>query len=186
MHRLPFKTRRLLKVANWDRLWRQCLLYAAYQERKYFGLQHHSRDIVQSAIEKTLSGERTWDPQVCDLLHHLKMTISSLYSSAYGRRQTQLRYALLSRADTNETASPAKVQENLDFLRRAVGRLRQHDPALAEFFILACHHLTTDCDTAKEAAAAMNLTPSAFTKTKARISQIIGSWETRSEKGLRK
>lgn len=167
---------RLLQNANWKRLWLECLHFAAFEERRYFGLRHKCRDIVQTAIEKTFSGERTWDPEVCDLAHHLRMTIKSLYYNEFGRNRSHQKYVVLNQAERAPIPSTARAQENLDYLQKAIEILDQHDPQLAEFFLTACRHLTTDCDNDKEAAKAMNIAPSTFTKTKVRISKIIENW----------
>lgn len=170
---IPRPTLRKLRRADWNRLWLQGLVWARRQAGSYPWLPRMEREIVQTAIEKTFSGERRWDPEACDLSHHLRMTIRSLYHSEVKKlrnRQDHARRELAVSSDRSGAAQQA--QERLDDLRAMLRLLRQVEPELAEFFLTASRHFLAGCDTDAEVAAAMGLSPSQFSKRKARIAAI--------------
>lgn len=172
---IPATTLRQLRRADWNRLWLQGLVWARYESRRYTGLARMEREIVQTAIEKTFSGERTWKPEICDLPHHLRMTIRSLYSSEVKKLGTRRAYAQMERARPTDTNMLARAQERLDDLRDVLRSLKEAEPKLAEFFLTASQHLLEGCETEGEVASRMGLSPSQFSKRKARISEIVTS-----------
>ena len=133
------------------------------------------REIVQTAIEKTFSGERTWKPDICDLPHHLRMTIRSLYSSEVKKLGTRQAYARMERAGPVDANDTARAQERLDDLRDVLRKLKAADPGLAEFFLKASQLLLEGCDTEGEVASMMGFSPSQFSKRKARIAEVVAS-----------
>jgi hypothetical protein len=54
-------------------------------------------------------------------------------------------------------------------------RLKAAEPELAEFFLEASKRLLQGCDTEGEVAAAMGLSPSQFSKRKARVAAIVAA-----------
>lgn len=168
---------RRLRRADWDSLWLQGLVWARREAGRYrgFGLAGLEREIVQTAIEKTFSGERAWKDEVCDLPHHLRMTIRSLYHNEVKKVQARQRYAQLERAGRPPAGDAAKSQETLDRLRSLLSLLREADPALAEFFLEASRLLLGPCDTEREVAESMDLSPSQFSKRKARIAALVAA-----------
>lgn len=172
---IPTATLRQLRQADWDRLWLKGLVWARYEARRYYGLARMEREIVQTAIEKTFSGERTWKPDICDLPHHLRMTIRSLYNSEVKKLGTRRAYARMERAGSGDANAMARAQERLDDLRDLLRKLKANDPDLAEFFLKASQLLLDGCDTEGEVASMMGLSPSQFSKRKARISEVIAT-----------
>ena len=178
---IPTATFRQLRRADWDRLWLQGLVWARYEARRYYGLAQMEREIVQTAIEKTFSGERTWKPDICDLPHHLRMTIRSLYSSEVKKLGTRRAYARMERAGPADAMVTARAQEQLDDLRDVLCKLKEVEPELAEFFLKASQLLLDGCDTEGEVASMMGLSPSQFSKRKARIAEVVSSTRRGSE-----
>jgi hypothetical protein len=184
--RISSRMLRRLRRADWDSLWLQGLIWARREARRYrgFGLSGLEREIVQTAIEKTFSGERLWKHEVCDLPHHLRMTIRSLYNNEAKKVQARQRYAQLERAGRPSAGGTAKSQETLDRLRSLLSLLREADPALAEFFLEASRLLLGPCDTEREVAESMDLSPSQFSKRKARIAALVAAdRQRRAEQG---
>lgn len=184
---LPSATLVQLRSADWDRLWLQCLVWARSEARRYSGLPRMEREIVQTAIEKTFSGERTWSPEVCDLPHHLRMTIRSLLNSAFRKFLTRELHAADEKALPRIGLGAAETQERLDELRHLISLLRAADPDLATFFLTASRLLLEQCDTEGEVAAEMGLSPSQFSKKKARIRAIVAADAARetASKGMK-
>ncbi len=178
---IPKATLRQLRRADWDRLWLQGLVWARYEAKRYHGLARMEREIVQTAIEKTYSGERTWKPDICDLPHHLRMTIRSLYSSEVKKLGTRRAFARMERAGPTDANNAARAQERLDDLRDVLRKLRSAEPELAEFFLKASQFLLNGCDSEGEVASMMGLSPSQFSKRKARIAEIVATGRRDSE-----
>ena len=90
----------LLRRSDWGRLWLQGLIWARREAARYdgLGLARMERELLQTAIEKTFAGERQWNPEVCDLPHHPRMTIRSLYSSEVKKHFARQAYAQRERA----------------------------------------------------------------------------------------
>lgn len=172
---IPVATRRLLERADWERLWLQGLVWARREARRHPGLPPMEREIVQTAIEKTFSGERTWKPETCDLAHHIRMTVRSLYSSETKKLRSRQDYRRLERAGAAETGNGARAQERLDELRAVVRLLRDAAPDLADFFLEASRLLLEGCDTEAEVAAAMGLSPVQFSRRKSRIAALVAA-----------
>lgn len=176
-HDIPKSTLRQLRHADWDRLWLQGLIWARREAARYggLGLLRMERDFLQTAIEKTFSGERLWKPDVCDLPHHLRMTIRSLYSNEARKVVARQTHARLERARPADPEATACAQERLDDLRDVLRRIKAAEPDLAEFFLEASRHLLGGCDSEREVAAAMGLSPSQFSKRKARVAAIVAA-----------
>jgi hypothetical protein len=174
---VPKSTLRQLQHSDWDRLWLQGLIWARREAARYagLGLARMEREILQTAIEKTFSGERLWKPDVCDLPHHLRMTIRSLYSNEVRKLSARQAHAQLERVRPADPEEAARAQERLDDLRDVLWRLKAADPQLAAFFLEASKRLLQGCDTEGEVAAAMGLSPSQFSKRKARVAAIVAA-----------
>jgi hypothetical protein len=174
---VPKSTLRQLRHSDWDRLWLQGLIWARREATRYggLGLERMEREIVQTAIEKTFSGERLWKPDVCDLPHHLRMTIRSLYSNEVRKHFARRAHAQLERLRPADPEDAAGAQERLDDLRDILRRLKAAEPELAEFFLEASKRLLQGCNTEGEVAAAMGLSPSQFSKRKARVAAIVAA-----------
>jgi hypothetical protein len=54
-------------------------------------------------------------------------------------------------------------------------RLKAAEPELAEFFLEVSRRLLHGCDTEGEVAAAMGLSPSQFSKRKARVAAVVAA-----------
>jgi hypothetical protein len=174
---VPKSTLRQLRHSDWDRLWLQGLIWARREAARYggLGLERMEREILQTAIEKTFSGERLWKPEVCDLPHHIRMTIRSLYSNEVRKHFARQAHAQLERVRPADPEDAARAQERLDDLRDILRRLKAAEPELAEFFLEASKRLLQGCDTEGEVAAAMGLSPSQFSKRKARVAAIVAA-----------
>lgn len=174
---IPKSTLRQLRHSDWDRLWLQGLIWARREAARYrgLGLARMEREILQTAIEKTFSGERLWKPDVCDLPHHLRMTIRSLYCNEAKKHLTRQAHARLQHVQSADPDSATRIQERLDDLRDVLWRLKAAEPELADFFLEASRHLLRGCDTEGEVAAAMGLSPSQFSKRKARVTALVAA-----------
>lgn len=168
-------TLRQLRRADWDRLWLKGLIWARREARRYGWLPRMERDIVQTAIEKTFSGEREWKPGTCDLPHHLRMTIRSLYNSEAKKLRTRRAHAEEQRVRPCDSAGAARAQERLDDLRDVLRQVREVDGDLAEFFLQASRLMLEGCDTEGEVATVMGLSASQFSKRKSRIAAIVAA-----------
>jgi len=89
--------------------------------------------------------------------------------------QARQRYARLERAVRPSAEDAAESRESLDRLRRLLALLREADPELAAFFLEASRLLVETCDTEREVAECMRLSPSQFSKRKTRIAQLVAA-----------
>lgn len=116
---------------DWEQITPRLLLYAKKKMVGYGWRSGNGRiylspeDIVHTAIIKTMSGERQWNPEKVDLFFHLIMTIRSILSN-------------LSRSGDNrfvgELVSPEDVQEASPNNPEAIAESRSQLSHLLAFF----------------------------------------------------
>jgi len=124
MNSIPESTKILLKAYDWDDVTPRLLRYALKKVRflTWKGIPNSgeiAQDIVQEAILKTWSGERSWIPETHpDLFIHLKSVIKSLISHAVSSPQNTRQIfessifpeSNTSFFDTVESKSPSPLQ----------------------------------------------------------------------------
>lgn len=81
------KTYKLLQQADWGDIYKKLIAFALWRAQNYdwhygwgkdFALGQSAEDIAQKVIEKTLTGERKWDPEKGELLSWLKDQVKSI------------------------------------------------------------------------------------------------------------
>ena len=83
-------TFRILRDTDWGAMGKNLLAVAINVSRKYPSIGYQTcDDIVQDLIEKTLTGQRTWDPARGELLPWLKQCIKSEVDNAANKAPTQ-------------------------------------------------------------------------------------------------
>lgn len=97
----PASKRELFSQADWNDLLPRLLLFSYYLSKGYNGgrLEQNlpngltPRDMVSEVITKALTGTRTWNPEVTDLIWFLKLSMRSeydhLYNSAENKRRSR-------------------------------------------------------------------------------------------------
>lgn len=96
----------------WPDIIPRIVLYAhnLLRRRPFAGVTASAEDLAWSAIEKTLSGTRRWDPERIGLLQHLMGTISSdVYNHA--RKEMEISSDILFQAAAAEVASQDETPE---------------------------------------------------------------------------
>jgi len=91
---------KLLQAADWDNIGKELLAFAVSRARNYYWARggpnewpkgNKPEDIVQLVIEKTIKGQRKWDPAKGLLkpwlIDQVKSEIDALFKSAMARRE---------------------------------------------------------------------------------------------------
>ena len=106
-----------LSEADWGAIGAELLAFAAWRARNYrwaagrridFAPGIALDDVVQRVIEKTLSGERRWDPQRGPLIPWLKDQVKSILDAL--AQSASSRYEMLPPGDNNEVEKRDAMQ----------------------------------------------------------------------------
>lgn len=180
---------RLISKAKWEDARRRAFLYAMYI-RSYHPLGDVLADpdeVVQTAVEKLLSGEREWQPERCSLTQFLCGVVRSLHDNHANKLVRRMQEADKLEVEMDELSdidAARYKEEDLDFMRGAHRYLKNNYPELAEFFILAANFAASGCETEGEIADALGLSQSAYTKRKQRVWERVYEWRNSVEFSL--
>ena len=113
---LDEKTFKLLEEADWGRIGKELLAFAANWSRKYPSLGYGEdprflvlgvsyEDVIQDVVAKAFSGTRKWDPDKVELVPWLKMHIKSIIDALAKSKAANQETTLLGRCEENEVGS---------------------------------------------------------------------------------
>lgn len=163
---------RKLDKHDWSSLTRR-LFYFALKRQHRLGIPESyvsPEMMVQTAIEKTYSGERPWNEKI-ELYTHLAGCVASQYSNEFRKLINQQAW------EEEENRKEGYVLHRLDdflHLQQIVKFLRSEHPDLAEFFMKATYLLmsgqhSTDAEVAKE----LGLSPSSYHDKRKKVGEVI-------------
>jgi len=145
----------------WRDLIPRLLLYTHQQfRRKSLGsvnIHLHPDDLVAGAIEKTIAGDRRWDPADRSLFEHLSSVINSdMYNEirkAFHRHEIPIDEAIINSLATEATSVEQELQYKED-LASILSFIRGRDPSLLKLVSAA---VLTGTGKPRDIAALLNM-----------------------------